>query len=615
MTRMITTSSLASLLAAVALAASPAAPDAPAPSGGAVAGDACATPAPSEAACGDAPLCTARERAELVCRLRDALAERYVFFPVKGTLAPGAEGEAPIDARAHLDACAAGERALAREDEPLAFLDRVRACVAAFEDGHLIPGSPERLPPVALGVGFRLAGDEVVVAFRDRALLEAAGRAGARGLEALAPGARLLAVDAVPAAARVDALARLVHGSSPAARRERAVDALGRRDFAYPARATATLTVAGPDGAPREVVLPWWTTPAAAKHPLARAWAARTRVATAEQLDARRDPAKDAWPGDAAAVEGARRTDPILPAAEAGGLATFTDDRGRIALRAGRVDRSGRSFCYVQLLTFHSEKLVRGGEARPFAEVVGDAVRGCAARGLDLVLDLRHNEGGFLSHSTALAAQLAPRGAALPGAALLMRASEQNRIVFSGRTRATGSALDPARVVAAIGDARRAQGPFTPAFPEGAIAAGEAGGYPGRIVALTSPACMSACDRLSALLARNRRATLVGGPTEGAGGSNQEGRGEATRWVAPGKRFSVNIPNAAMGVLPAGSTPGEASPERFFAEWAFENRPVVPDVAYATTADDLVRQNAGWLAAAEAALAAGEAAAGPADRS
>src|SRR5512138_1181162 len=97
---------------------------------------------PADAACGDGPLCAARDRVQLACQVRDAMEKRYVFLGVKGRLLSGA---APgFEARAHLDDCVAAERAIAREDDPLRFYDRMRQCLAAFRDGHLMVGAPAR---------------------------------------------------------------------------------------------------------------------------------------------------------------------------------------------------------------------------------------------------------------------------------------------------------------------------------------------------------------------------------------------------------------------------------------------------------------------------------------
>ena len=100
------------------------------------------------------------------------------------------------------------------------------------------------------------------------------------------------------------------------------------------------------------------------------------------------------------------------------------------------------------------------------------------------------------------------------------------------------------------------------------------------------------------------RAVLVGTPTEGAGGSQQETKDLGARWSDAAGLLSVSIPNAAMGVqqtLPA-SGAAEASPDEFFRALALENRPVEPDVPYATRRDDLVGENRGWLERVEAVL-------------
>jgi hypothetical protein len=556
----------------------------------------------------DGPLCTARERVELACQVREAMTRRYVFFPVKGKLLGRT-----FDAAAHLDACVAEERAIAREDDPLRFYDRMRRCTAAFEDGHLLLGAPVRLPQVALGLGLRLVGGKVVIANRERKLVSyLSAVSGVRDLDALlAAGNEVMEIDGRPASEAVAELARFIPASSGPARLERAVDALTRRDFAFPARRTAVLTVRV-DGAPRVVELPWWISPDAEAHLMTRAYLRRSGLATTDLLTWRYDPGKDSWDREASAAHGALRSDPILPARDAAGLRSYQDDQDRLAVRLGEVvRRRDRAFCYAQILTFHTENLKSADGAQPFDDVLAGFVKGCREKGLDLVLDLRQNDGGYLAHTSALAAALTPKGRAAPAGALLLRASTLNQLVYQQRAPALGGvparsgddAFEPRRVVEAIGAARRSGAAYTPALLEAPIRASDfVGGYDGKIVALTSPACMSACDRLAGMLKASGRAVLVGGPTEGAGGSQQEARNLGARWTDSQGLLTLSIPNAAMGVLPRGGARVDAAPDAFFTKLALENRPVVPDVAYATTVKDLTGANAGWLARAEEAL-------------
>ncbi|HYG66961.1 MAG TPA: peptidase S41, partial [Anaeromyxobacteraceae bacterium] len=150
-----------------------------------------------DGACGDSPLCGQRARVKLACSVRDALEQRYVFYPVKGRMLEAAAVRTGFDARAHLGACIAGERAIEKEDDPLRFYDRMRRCVAGFEDGHLLLGAPVRLPQVALGVGLRLVGGKVHIANRERKLVSYLKTvSGVRELDAiLAVGNEVLAID------------------------------------------------------------------------------------------------------------------------------------------------------------------------------------------------------------------------------------------------------------------------------------------------------------------------------------------------------------------------------------------------------------------------------------
>ncbi|HEX9401493.1 MAG TPA: S41 family peptidase [Anaeromyxobacter sp.] len=574
-----------------------------------------AAPAP-EPSCGAAPLCAAKDRVRVACELRDAMRTRYVFLDEKPALLGGG-----FDSAARLDACVADERAIGREDDPLRFYDRVRKCLGAFQDGHLLVGAPVRLPQVALGLGLRRTAGRIVVASLEPALRRLAGE---RALEVLPVGAEVVEIDGRPVAEAALALGALVPGSSPAARLERAVGALTRRDFAHPAKRTATLTVMV-GGERRTIDLPWWVSPIAAAQPVAAAWARRTAIPATDLLPWFEDAVR---PRPGAAPGSAPSWAPVVPPAAAAALREYADDGGRVAVRLGALERAPAApVCYLQILSFHTEGLAGIEGRRPFAQVVDEFVRGCAAKRLDLVLDLRRNEGGFLDHSTAVAEALAPAGTAEPAAALLLRATERNEAVYrerSGASLATAPAdvLAPRHVLDAIGAARRDGRALTPAFvPAPLRSRPSVGGFSGRVVALTSPACMSACDRLAALLRASGRAILVGGPTEGAGGSQQETPALPARFTDSAKLLTVAIPNATFGVprAPAGpvvpasglaATPARASgpggseiPDRLFFEmYGIENRPVEPDIRYEPSLDDVIGNGRGWLEQVERAL-------------
>lgn len=591
---------LAPFLLPVLLATVPAVAPATGPGVPACTDSAPAPPAPSE--CAGRPLCSAGERARVVCEVGDALARRYVYYNAKKV----GGGDGAVTIGAHLGACAAAERAIVREDEPLRFHDRLRRCTAAIDDGHLVLGAAARLPLVALGIGLRRVGGKIVVGNREEALVRALAPVGGAPLEAaLAVGNEVLEIDGRPVQEQLDELARHLAASSDLARRERAVEALTRRDFLLPRARTAVLTISVA-GRPTRVELPWWISPDGLAHASAGPWARRLGLESTPLVgwghERARRPA-----GAGAPAGGALRTDPILPPREAAALREWDDEHGRLAARAGEVTLGrGRAFCYVQVLTFHTETLSSGGERRPFVPALEEAVRGCKEKGLDVVLDLRRNEGGYLSNATGLVSALLPRGGAAPPGALVLRVTAQNRAVFEERARRgrwPADAPEPARALAALDAARGAGREFTPAFLEAPVGSSAAvGGYDGRLVALVGPACMSACDRAAAMLRGTGRAVLVGEPTEGAGASQQEVPGAiATRFTDSGGHVTLAIPNAAMGV-PASATAPAPGPDEFFSTAALEGRPVRPDVAYAPTLEDVTDHGRGWLARVVALL-------------
>lgn len=553
----------------------------------------------------EGPFCGRAERVRVACDLRDALDARYVFYNRKASLL--AEEGRTFDPGRHLDACVQAERDLPREDDPLRFVDRLRRCLAGFEDGHLFLAMPHPLPSVALGIRLRRTADgRVHVAYRDPGVARWLEESGIE----LDVGDEVVAVDGRPVAVALAELSRLVPASSAAARTERAVDALGRRDFAYPEQPDALLTVCSPGGPLRTVRLPWFLAPGAPANPLAAPYARRSGIPRSDRIEWRAD-SRGAWFREGGVTEGLLRGDPAVAPEDAARLSTYRGDGGQLAVRLGVAGADGPPVCYAQILSFHTESLSAAGRTRPFGDVLRDFLADCQERHRDLILDLRQNEGGYLSHSSSLAAMLTPRETISPGGALLLRATAQNERVYRDRspmlgaseTRAPGELpSEPEQILMAIRDARREHTEFTPAFLEPPLSAQD-GGFQGRVVALTSPGCMSACDRLAAILKHGHRALLVGGPTEGAGASQQESKDQSARWVDSSGRLGVSIPNAAMGVqLAAATGVTQASAEQFFAQLAFENRPVEPDEPYATTREDLVDHDRGWLRAARAAL-------------
>ncbi len=564
--------------------------------------------------CSDVPLCSRRQRVQIACELRNAMERRYVFYQVKGALLGPGQGTT-FDARTQLDACVAAERAISAEDDPLHFYDRMRRCVSAFADGHLMLSVPARLPQVATGIGLRRLGNgQIVIANRERKVVAylrtIPGQADLDRI--LAVGNEVVGIDGAPAAQALSGLAAYLPGSSDAARLERAADAITRRDFAFPARRTLSLTVVTPNGK-RSVELPWWASPDARSNILATSWLQRTGISTTDLLAWQYDKGKDVWDRDPGAFEGALRSESILPPPDAAGLRRYLGDGDRLAVRSGEVEARGHgAYCYLQILTFHTESLRSSEGRQSFLSVIEGFLQGCKEQNLDLMLDLRQNDGGYLSHSSALFAMLGEHQKAYPAGALLLRANTLNQLVFQQRVAALGGApahgsddaLEPHHIAEAIGAARKARQEFAPAFLERPLHSSEAsGGFDGRVVALVAPTCMSACDRLAALLESTHRATLVGMPTEGAGGSQQETRDLSARWTDSEALISLSIPNAAMGVqhvLPANRDQGASiSPADFFASMAFENRPVMPDVPYRTKREDITGHNQGWRAEAE----------------
>ena len=342
---------------------------------------------------------------------------RYVFLDVKKKLL-GAAGYRGIDVREKLEGCVVREKAIESEDDPLHFFDRMRACVGALEDGHLILSVPGRLPLVSLGVGLRMTQDgEVRIAYRPLALLEylesGGGVPGAS--ELLALGRKVVAIDGVPIANALDELGKLVPASS-------AGRASNARSTRSPAGTSPTHVKEGHGSrSPLTECIGTSFCPGGWRPGRTRT---RTRHRGTVSQGYRRPNLID-WNSGASpgidAKAGLSRTDPVLDPVAAGALRAYLGDAGQLAARLGEGTLlSGHRVCYAQLLTFHSESLTLHGKRSAYLDVMKEYLGGCEARKLDLVLDLRQNEGGYLSHSTALARFLLRAGARAPAGTLLL---------------------------------------------------------------------------------------------------------------------------------------------------------------------------------------------------
>jgi hypothetical protein len=311
-------------------------------------------------------------------------------------------------------------------------------------------------------------------------------------------------------------------------------------------------------------------------------------------------------------MRGYKAENSILPKAEQKHLETFLDESEDPAVRMGEIiTPSGVGVCYLQLLTFLPTKLKQEGsdEAVDYLTPIKDFIKEtCQAKGLQLILDLRANGGGNGGYPPTLLSILSPANAAFKTVARAYRVSYRGKsiieqMLFQSSTDSAWSALElgenvnPITSWEAYQKAYATQQKYTEIIGGTPITAhSKVGGYDGKIVALVTPQCISACDMTAALLQRNQRATLIGTSTNGTGAGYRSTDSLSETWKDSDNFFSIKIPNFIFGVLPEQPAAGEIGLpfEKFMDTAMLENRPSVAEEQYQLTLNEILGKETGW---------------------
>ena len=117
----------------------------------------------------------------------------------------------------------------------------------------------------------------------------------------------------------------------------------------------------------------------------------------------------------------------------------------------------------------------------------------------------------------------------------------------------------------------------------------EVEGFDGKIVAMIGPECISACDRQSLLLAKSRRAVLLGTTSNGTGaGYRTSSPYSSTHWEdARSHALALEIPNALWG-QPGQVGQHEYTEPRDYYRFNSENIPTKAQVEHAPTLKDFL---------------------------
>ncbi len=552
--------------------------------------------APAQAAICDHP--QAQESIQVICGLRAAMIAKYSLQDWK-------KQELGLDTGKQLEHCA--ERMKANSDRlyrserfaRIELEDHLLLCLAPFRDSHLQLKSQTPRPFVYAGFQLIQAGNRFLIGSVSKSL---SGQWPAEAESLLRPGAEVESLNGFSPTELVKLASHYISGSSEAFVAEEALRALTFRDFAYPESGTLLVKVANQMAVP----VPWWQVGLNQREDTRALFRERGFLSAhsiALDIEARiRDGEDDL---------GFNHKAPLLPKES---LTSFYDDEGQLGMRLGQFEQEGKSYCYIQLLTFATKRWrvkSTAGKIVPFTFPFEQHLQGCRIGGRPLVLDLRWNPGGDSDAPARILGLLARTGESYPSTVFGGLLTPHLQAVLSkfdlGEGFPSGGLRTPqGRMLKALEFARGARSRYLPFVASENIASTMKGGaFDLPIVALTTPSCISACDLLAGLLRNAKRAILLGGPTNGAGGRFLE-VGKYPRSGYTDDLFgtvTLKIPNTFHALLPR----LKAENEWFFdfpenQPWMMENRPISPDLAYGNQVLDIEAPGAGWLRASVQAI-------------
>ncbi|AUN99001.1 hypothetical protein DOM21_05945 [Bacteriovorax stolpii] len=477
------------------------------------------------------------------------------------------------------------------------FLDRMQLLVAKFEDTHFGINEKISRPFIYNGIRlFRVQGKVVIGSIEPKFISMVQKLSGA-DLSGLRVGDEVLAIDGVSVEDKVNELKAYIAGSSDEFRDSQAVRSLTLRNFKYDKKnyINIRLKSAGFLKLPTFVNNPTSET----LRPDARAFMKLFNIPSdTASIGITFDRATNKWTDSGLAFEGysVRKIQGNIK-----GLTEYTDDGGSVGLRTGYYINKGKTYGYMQLMTFATKNFKTGNTTQTFLDAIRNFIIELKENELPLIFDLRSNGGGNGNFPSAVLSMLAEEGVVYPGATSGMRITHYMRQLQepfmhqmvnaeNENTILTGDEFN-AMFEDAI-DNRLDYSPMYASDPTPFDA--KVKGFSNKIVALVTADCISACDKMSFLLKSSKRATIIGTHSNGTGAGYLSTSELDTEWTDPLRVLSSRVPNYLFG-LPGNSFDINIFEADSVSKMCTENMPTQADVTYSNTMVDITRNNLGWL--------------------
>lgn len=535
-----------------------------------------------------------QDRLQIMCDLKSGFLQKYASYYLK-------KDTAGIDLEKNFNLCAWREYET-KDTSRLHFSDRVLECLAKTRDTHVYGALAAPRPAVATVFTMaHIQGKNYITVLNQR--LIARLKQGNDEVppdidEILAVGNEVLEIDGMSVDQAALNLRRYISSSSLDYAIYASYASLTMRDFSYPTSSVVEFKIKKPTGEVRQVALPWWSY-FVGPDIEAEQYFRNLGIPKVNDLQWVYDPAAHRYLKDDDAF-GSKGWGFSIPLYSGKDINVLLGSSGSPAIRFGiTTSDKGQKFCYLQIRTFLEKDLISATDdsvRTTFVDALKASVLTCKKENVPMVLDLRSNPGGIGDYPPYFMSLLARTGESTVGVAQTLRVDKMSSQVMNellNPDRVAFTDLDnpsafSSTALEAYKNALRNNQPYMDwIYGKDLAPDSDINGYNGKIVALVTPACVSACDITSRLLKNSKRATLLGTHANGTGAGFMGGESFLKDSLGI---LNVEIPNFLFSIPAAKSdiTVMDFSANK---SMVIENNPTMADVNYEPSLTDITQGN------------------------
>ncbi len=544
-------------------------------------------------------------RVSVTKSVKEALLNQYSLVDLKEKRILTQNGES-FNTLEHLDACVKIEEQT-DDISDLHFIDRLKKCIAGFQDTHLKIHARIAAPTVSTGILIRKFDNKYYISNRQSELLQYLQDVNKDSdINALtAIGNEIISIDGQSPEELSKHYKLFTSGSSDSFRNIRADQSIFLRDFDYPTKNYVDIVVKSPLKT-YHYKLPWWASENTKSRADAQQYFQRINIPISPKVLVQNEQNNDSLYPISTVYEGYSETKPIEKSNAYSALAEFKTDSGRLAARMGVISAQKQNFCYLELLTFSSANLIplnSAEQTQSYMSTIKDFIQFCKNKDFDLVMDLRNNTGGYGNYPYEILSLIAKSDTQLGGKVIAFRSNQISERLVSSLVEHpeynTGDFSDvDFRMQEELTRTLNTNQRMTGMLPvHSAITPNEEiGGFNKKVIGLVTPNCISACDGMSALLKRSGRGVLLGSHSNGTGAGFVGTSAVDSIFQDSYLEVWMKIPNYQFGYS---THPFESLDSFDFDsnadEYFTENMPTVADVIVKTEFEDIMGSQNTWL--------------------